>query len=73
MGGAAKLDWKRRSAAELDWMWVRRRFELGLEEQKLKSGATDLRLWGTPLSENPKIVNSPANNPEFVCSTSVLI
>ena len=65
MGGAADLEWKKRSAAEssgkrwsaaeLDWIWVRRWFEFGLEENKLESdadeldwmrrSASDLRLW----------------------------
>ena len=45
MGGVAELDWKRRSATELDWMWVCRRFEVGLEEMKLKSCTADSRLW----------------------------
>ena len=45
MGGAVDLEWKRRSAAELDWIWVRRWFEFRLEEKKLESGAADLRLW----------------------------
>ena len=29
-------------AVELDWMWLCRRFEVGLEEKKLKSGAAEL-------------------------------
>ena len=45
MGGAVDLEWERRSAAELDWIWVRRWFEFRLEEKKLESGAADLRLW----------------------------
>jgi len=55
VGGAADLEWKRRSAAELDWIWVRCRFKDGLEEKKLENeadeldwmrrSATNLRLW----------------------------
>ena len=45
VSGVANLEWKRRSAAELDWMWVRHWFEVGLEEKKLESGIADLRLW----------------------------
>ena len=60
VSGVADLEWKRRSVAKLDWMWVRRWFEVRLEEKKLESGTANLRLWvrrwvglkfvGTPLS-----------------------
>ena len=55
MGGATDLEWNRRSAAEssgkrwsaaeLDWIWVRRWFEYGLEENKLESSADEWIGW----------------------------
>lgn len=55
VGGAADLEWNRRSAvessgkrwsaAELDWIWVRSWFEYGFKENKLESGADEWIGW----------------------------
>ena len=55
VGGSADLEWQKRStvesyekswsAAELDWIWVRCRFEDGLEEKKLEVVPTSWIGW----------------------------
>ena len=82
MGGATDLEWNRRraaessgkrwNAAELDWIWVRRWFEYGLEENKLESGADEWIGW----EEAPPIwgfVGAPGSKDFVGCSEDFVV